>query len=90
MHSNNISNANSKGTVEDKGNRIIIDLHEQHKKTLEMFFAIKEREQLISEITQKVIDKLTITLDVSKLIQEIDELKKSFESLLSMLSEGVC
>ena len=44
-------------------------------------FAVREREQLIEEITERVLARLAVSADVSQAILRIDELKRAINSL---------
>ena len=63
-------------------------LNENHQRTLEQYLSDREREELIEEITQRVLSRLSITLDAAKAIQEIEDLKVQLESVFSILMKG--
>jgi hypothetical protein len=41
----------------------------------------EEREALISDVSADVVKHLSATVDVSEIVQEIDDLKKAIDSL---------
>ena len=48
----------------------------------------RDREALIEEVTKRVLARLSVSLDVTKVTQEIEELKKQLESVFSILKKG--
>lgn len=63
-------------------------LMEAHQRAKNKFCAKRDREKLVEEITQKVIERLSITADVTQAVQDIEELKKALESVVSILKKG--
>lgn len=53
----------------------------QKGQMLDNLAAVREREQLIEEIAERVIARLVVSADVSQAIFRIDELKRAINSL---------
>lgn len=55
---------------------------------LEQYFSKQERELLIEEVYQRVLERLSVSADVTKAVQEIEELKVQLESVFSIMLKG--
>lgn len=55
---------------------------------LEQYFSKQEREELIEEVCQRVLGRLSLSADVTKAVQEIEELKVQLESVFSIMLKG--
>lgn len=47
-----------------------------------------ERESMIEEVTKRVLERISVSLDAQQALQEIEKLKKQIEDLISTLSKG--
>lgn len=63
-------------------------LQETHDRIIGKYLARQDEKKLIEEITQNVLERVFITLDVAQAVQEIEELKKQLESVVSILKKG--
>jgi len=59
-----------------------------HQQAIERLMLSRDREALIEEVTKRVLARLSVSLDVTKVTQEIEELKKQLESVFSILKKG--
>lgn len=53
----------------------------QHRMILNELNARQEREQLIDEITERVLQRISVSVDIQKALMEIKELKQAIDSL---------
>ncbi|MBQ8502817.1 MAG: hypothetical protein IJ491_00885 [Clostridia bacterium] len=53
----------------------------QHKMFMQELNAQREREQLIDEITERVLQRISVSVDIQKALMEIKELKQAIDSL---------
>lgn len=53
----------------------------QHRMMLNELNARQEREQLIDEITERVLQRISVSVDIQKALMEIKELKQAIDSL---------
>lgn len=53
----------------------------QHKMFMQELNAQREREQLIDEITERVLQRISVSADFQKALMEIKELKQAIDSL---------
>lgn len=66
----------------------ITALQRAHERVAESCFSEKEREKLIEEVTQRVLERLSVSVDVAQAAKEIEELKNQLESVFSILTKG--
>ena len=53
----------------------------QHRMMLNELNARQEREQLIDEITERVLQRISVSVDIQKALMEIMDLKQAIDSL---------
>ena len=53
----------------------------QHRMMLNELNARQEREQLIDEITERVLQRISVSVDIQKALMEIKDLKQAIDSL---------
>ena len=66
----------------------ITALKESHQRNLNYYISEKDKEEIIEKSIQGVLERLSVTIDVEKAIQEIEELKEQIESLYSIFLKG--
>ena len=53
----------------------------QHDMVYQQFHERKEREKLIEEIAERVLSRISATVDVSEIIDQIEELRRIIDDL---------
>ena len=58
----------------------------QHEMMMQDYRSQQEREKLIEDTAERVLSRLSATVDVSDIIKRIDELDKALDSLFKKLN----
>ena len=63
----------------NKSGQYALSLHFQKQMMMDSLLEKREREQLVNDVAHEVLSRLSATVDVSDIVDDIDELRRALE-----------